>query len=197
MFALPVRMQDESIFTRQLFRFDLPHQGPIFDQIAELAKAGRLHAARSGERPWTLENLREGQREGQRALESRRTLATIALPLAECVQSSAPLGRDVQLATGSWLRAAEDAARAADERQSDRNRAEQRENKAARERNLAGEARDRQAEAAERQRKSLEQLHQAVVLCARVLLDPSDSNHARLQTFLNLLCQAAPEDLDL
>jgi hypothetical protein len=43
-FALPVRMRDESIFTRQLFRFDFPRQGPIFDPIAELAKGGRLRS---------------------------------------------------------------------------------------------------------------------------------------------------------
>jgi hypothetical protein len=35
------------------------------------------------------------------------------------------------------------------------------------------------------------------VLSARVQLDPSDTNRARLQTFLNLLSQTTPEDLDL
>jgi hypothetical protein len=90
---------------------------------------------------------------------------------------------DAQLATGSRLRAA-------DEQQSDRNRAEQRENEADRERNLAAEARERQAE-------SLECIHQAAVLSARVQLEPSDINRARLQTFLNVLSQTAPVDPDL
>ena len=90
---------------------------------------------------------------------------------------------DAQLATGSRLRAA-------DEQQSDRDRAEQRENEADRERNRAARSR-------KRQRKSLERLHQATVLSARVQLDPTDINRARLQTFLNLLSQTAPEDLDL
>jgi hypothetical protein len=118
---------------------------------------------------------------------------------------------DAQLATGSRLRAEHRAARAADETARERNlaseerwRAEQRENeadrernRADRERNLAAEARERQAEAAERQRKSLERLHQAAVLSVRVQLDPSDTNRARLQTFLTLLSQTTPEDLDL
>jgi hypothetical protein len=78
---------------------------------------------------------------------------------------------DAQLATGSRLRAAEDAARAAD-------------------------ARDRQAEAAERQRESLERLHQTALLSARVLLDPSDTNRARLQTFLALLNQTPESEPD-
>jgi hypothetical protein len=97
---------------------------------------------------------------------------------------------DAELASRSRLRAA-------DERQSDRDRAEQRENEADRERNRAAEARDRQVEATERQRKSLERLDQAAVLSARVQLDPSDTNRARLQTFLNLLSQSAPIDPDL
>jgi hypothetical protein len=90
---------------------------------------------------------------------------------------------DAQLATGSRLRAA-------DEQQSDRDRAEQRENEADRERNRAAEARERQAE-------NLECIRQAAVLSARVQLDPTDINRARLQTFLNVLSQTAPDDLDL
>ena len=104
---------------------------------------------------------------------------------------------DAELASGSRLRAAEDAARAAedaaraaDEQQSDRDRAEQRENEADRERNRAAEARERQAE-------NLECIRQAAVLSARVQLDPSDTNRVRLQTFLNLLSQTAPVDPDL
>jgi hypothetical protein len=48
--------------------------------------------------------------------------------------------------------------------------------------------------ARERQRKSFERLDQAALLSARVQLDPSDTNRARLQTFLNLLSQTAPVD---
>jgi hypothetical protein len=92
-----------------------------------------------------------------------------------------------QLATGFRLRAEHRAARAADERQSDRDRAEQRENEADRERNRAAEARERQPE-------NLECIRQAAVLSARVQLDPSDTNRARLQTFLNMLSQPAPGD---
>ena len=146
---------------------------------------------------------------------------------------------DAQLASGSRLRAACDAARAvdaavraadaavraadaaaqsadaaaraADERKSDRDRAEQRENQADRERNLAGEERQRAdreryradqernqaTEARELQRESLERLHQTAVLSARVQLDPSGTNRARLQTFLALLNQTPEADSDL
>jgi hypothetical protein len=58
-------------------------------------------------------------------------------------------------------------------------------------------ARERQAEADERQRKSLERHHQTAVLSARVQLDPSDINRARLQTFLTLLNQTPDADSDL
>jgi hypothetical protein len=118
---------------------------------------------------------------------------------------------DAQLASGSRLRAehraaraadaaarsADAAARAVDERKSDRDRAKQRENEADRERYRAAEARERQAEAAERQRESLERLHQAAVLSARVQLDPSDTNRARLQTFLSFMISMTSEDPNL
>ena len=123
--------------------------------------------------------------------------ASVAIIVTGCVEYGAPLGRDAQLATGSRLRAA-------DERKSDRDRAEQRENQADRERNRAdqarnraAEARERQAEAAERQREGLERLHQTALLSARVLLDPSDTNRARLQAFLTLLNQTPDADSDL
>ena len=119
---------------------------------------------------------------------------TIAIPqqwgIPLIAASVAIIVIDAQLATGSRLREEHRAARAADERKSDRNRAEQRENEADRERNLAAEARERQAE-------NLECIRQAAVLSARVQLDPSDTNRARLQTVLNLLSQTAPVDLDL
>ena len=101
---------------------------------------------------------------------------------------------DAELATGSRLREEHRDARAADETtrerhlaSEERQRAEQRENEADRERNRAAEARERQGE-------SLKRLHQAAVLSARVQLDPSDTNRARLQTFLALLNQTPNED---
>ncbi len=83
--------------------------------------------------------------------------ASVAIVFTGCVQYGAPLRRDAELATGSRLRAARDAARAVDaaaraadettrERHlasEERQRAEQRENEADRERNLASEERQR------------------------------------------------------
>jgi len=118
---------------------------------------------------------------------------------------------DAQLASGSRLRTANETTRernlASEERQRadreryltsvERWRAEQRENEADRERNRADQERNRAAEARERQRESLERLHQAAVLSARIQLDPSDINRARLQTFLALLNQPpGPAPLD-
>ena len=130
--------------------------------------------------------------------------ASVAIVFTGCVQYGAPLRRDAELASGSRLRAARDAVRAADaaaraadettrERHlasEERQRAEQRENEAERERNRAARSRKRQAE-------SLECIHQAAVLSARVQLDPSDSNRARLQTFLALLNQPPGPASDL
>ncbi len=64
------------------------------------------------------------------------------------------------------------------------------------ERNRAAEARERQAEAAERQTKSFERLDQAALLSARVQLDPSPTNRARLRAFLTLTGQGLQEDGD-
>ncbi len=97
---------------------------------------------------------------------------------------------DAQLATGSRLRAANETTRERHLASEERWRAEQRENEADRERNRAAEARERQAE-------NLECIRQAAVLSTRVQLDPSDTNRARLQTFLNLLSQTFPVDPDL
>ena len=57
-------------------------------------------------------------------------------------------------------------------------------------------ASERQAEAAELKRESLERLHQTAVLSARVQLDPSDTNRARLQTLLALLNQTPEAESD-
>jgi predicted DNA binding CopG/RHH family protein len=80
---------------------------------------------------------------------------------------------DAQLASRSRLRDAYD-------RQVDRNRADQ-------DRNRAAESRERQVE-------SLERLHSAAVLSARVQLDPSATNRARLRAFLALISGEIPPD---
>jgi hypothetical protein len=48
------------MFTRQLLRFDLTHQGRILDQIAEPEQAGRLRSTLSRELPWSLEACGRG-----------------------------------------------------------------------------------------------------------------------------------------
>jgi hypothetical protein len=73
---------------------------------------------------------------------------------------------DAQLATGFRLRAADEAAR----------------------------ERDRAAEAAERQGQATARQDRCVLLSARVLLDPSDSNRARLQAFLSLIAGERPPE---
>ena len=99
--------------------------------------------------------------------------ASVATVFTGCVQYGAPLRRDAQLASGSRLRAEHRAARAADE--------------AARERDRATEARERQGQATARQDR-------CTLLSARVLLDPSDSNRARLQAFLSLIAGERPPE---
>jgi hypothetical protein len=54
--------------------------------------------------------------------------------------------------------------------------------------------RDRAAESRERQVESLKRLHTAAVLSARVQLDPSASNRARLRAFLALISGEIPPD---
>jgi hypothetical protein len=98
------------------------------------------------------------------------------------VASVATVVVDAQLATRSRLRAAQDAERMADE--------------ANRERNRAAEARERQAESAERQRQSLAELRRSALLSARVQLDPSPTNRARLRAFLTLMGQGLLDDGD-
>jgi hypothetical protein len=55
-------------------------------------------------------------------------------------------------------------------------------------------ARERQAQVAERQNETLDLLCRSALLSARVLLDPSDVNRARLQAFLTLMGQQQLED---
>lgn len=80
---------------------------------------------------------------------------------------------DAQLATGSRLRAAHDAAE-------ERDRANQ-------ERNRAAEARERQAEGTERQGQGIALLRGAALLSARYQLDPTKPNRSRLNAYLALL----------
>jgi len=77
----------------------------------------------------------------------------------------------------AWARR-QDACAAAE----DRSRADQ-------ERNRAAEARKRQAEAAERQGQGIALLRGAALLSARVQLDPSELNRARLNAYLALLAE--------
>jgi hypothetical protein len=60
----------------------------------------------------------------------------------------------------------------------------------------AARERDRAAEARERQRKSFERLDQAALLSARMQLDPSPTNRARLLAFLTLMAQGLQDDGD-
>ncbi|MCX5954946.1 MAG: hypothetical protein NTW51_00690 [Cyanobacteria bacterium] len=80
---------------------------------------------------------------------------------------------DAELASGSRLRAADETAR---------------------ERDRAAEARERAAEAAERQGQATARQDRCALLSARVLLDPSDSNRARLQAFLSLIAGERPPE---
>lgn len=57
----------------------------------------------------------------------------------------------------------------------------------------ADRERNRAAEARERQRQATARLDRCALLSARVLLDPSESNRARLQAFLALISQPPPE----
>ena len=92
---------------------------------------------------------------------------------------------DAQLASRSRLRTAQDAARLADETARERHLAGE-------ERDRAAEARERQAATAQRQNADLALLRRSALLSARVQLDPSDTNQARLQTFLALISGFSP-----
>jgi IS4 transposase len=80
---------------------------------------------------------------------------------------------DAQLATGSRLRATQDAARAEDE---------------------AARERDRATEARKRQRESFKRLDQAALLSGRFQLDPTPTNRARFQFFLTLMADISTPD---
>jgi hypothetical protein len=63
-----------------------------------------------------------------------------------------------------------------------------------READEGAEERKRQAREAQRQRRCLERLDQTALLSARVQLDPSSTNRARLQLFLTLLAESSLDD---
>ena len=101
---------------------------------------------------------------------------------------------DAQLATGSRLRAAHDAAEERDQANQERNRANQERyrtdlerNRANQERNRAAEARERQAEGTERQGQGIALLRGVALLYARYQLDPTKLNRSRLNAYLALL----------
>lgn len=87
---------------------------------------------------------------------------------------------DAQLATGSRLRAAHDAA-------GERDRANQERYRANQERNRAAEARERQTEGTERQGQGIALLRGVALLSARYQLDPTKLNRSRLNAYLALL----------
>ena len=82
----------------------------------------------------------------------------------------------------------------ADEAAREQQRADRERNLASRERDRADRERNRAAQARQRQGESLERLHQAALLSARVQLDPTDTNRARLQTFLSLIGGSVPPE---
>jgi superfamily II DNA helicase RecQ len=100
---------------------------------------------------------------------------------------------DSQLATRARDRARDRADQAALEAKRERSRAADEGNRSE---NEANRERNRAAEARERQRKSFERLDQAALLSARVQLDPSPTNRARLRAFLTLMAQRPLEDGD-
>jgi hypothetical protein len=97
-------------------------------------------------------------------------IASLAIVLIEFVSYGTPLGRDAQLASGSRLRAAHEAAET---------------------RKRQARESERRAEEAERQGQGIALLHNAALLSARVQLDPSKLNRSRLSAFLALLAEQA------
>ena len=101
---------------------------------------------------------------------------------------------DAELAARSRLRAARDAVRAAQDAARMADEATRERHLASEERQRADQERDRAAQARQREGESLERLHQAALLSARVQLDPTDTNRARLQTFLSLIGGIVPPE---
>jgi hypothetical protein len=74
----------------------------------------------------------------------------------------------------------------------ERSRADQERSRADQERNRAAEERERQAQDAERQNEGIDLLRRSALLSARVQLDPTATNRARLRTFLDLMSGGWP-----
>ena len=137
------------------------------------------------------------------------TVAGRSLPIQQqwgipCIAASvAVVLIDAQLAKGSRLRAAHerdrdrDLAREAKEtadREADR--ADEERRRAARERRRANRERNRAAEARKCQAQDLACLRRSALLSARVQLEPTEINRARLRTFLSLMGQPPLGDGD-
>jgi hypothetical protein len=109
------------------------------------------------------------------------TFAGITIPLQQqwgvlfIIASVATIFVDAELASRSRLRAADEGAE---------------------ERDRAAEERKRQAREAQRQGRCLERLDQTALLSARVQLDPSPTNRARLQFFLTLMAASSLDNPD-
>jgi hypothetical protein len=112
------------------------------------------------------------------------------------IASLATIFIDAQLATGSRLRAARDAARAEDEAARERHLAREERQRADRERNQADRDRNRAAQARERQTESFKRLDRAALLSGRFQLNPNPTNRARFQVFLTLIADVSSPGLE-
>ena len=130
--------------------------------------------------------------------------ASVATVFIDAQLATRTRDRDRDRADQAALEAKRERSRAADEADRERDlarekrqRADRERNRADQERNRAAEARERQAESVKRQRKSFERLDQAALLSARVQLDPSPTNRARLRAFLTLMADGSIKVLRL
>ena len=137
-------------------------------------------------------------------------LGSVAIVFVVFVPYGAPLGRDAELASRARHRSENDRleARIRDDQERDRanqerdranqerDRADQERSRADQKRDRAAEARERQAQDAQRQSTELAFLRRSALLSARVQLEPSDTNRARLQAFLSLMTGQLPDDAD-
>ncbi len=122
--------------------------------------------------------------------------ASVAVVLIDSQLATRARDRAGDRADQAALASQRERSRAADEADRERNlaseerqRADRERNRADQERNREAEARERQAETAERQRQSFAELRRSALLSARVQLDPSPTNRARLRAFLTLIAQ--------
>jgi hypothetical protein len=124
------------------------------------------------------------------------SLATVFVDAQLATGSRLRAARDAARATDAALRAAQDAARAEDETARERYFAREERQRADLERNQADRERNRAAEARERQTESFKRLDRAALLSGRVQLDPTPTNRARFQVFLTLIAGVGTPDLE-